>query len=137
MSKYLIDTNVLSEQVKPEPNPNVLQWLASNSAMDAYISIITIAEIEQGVALLGQTKRAKRYDAWLKNIELEFSGRILPLDRGIATTWAKLTARAIRTGRTLGYADSWIVATALTYDLVVVTHNVDDFDGFVKVLDPW
>jgi toxin FitB len=137
MKRFIFDTNVISEQTKPKPNLGVTNWLLEQKISNCLISVVSIAEIQQGILLLGKTKRAKSYQDWLANLEQEYFGNIIAIDREIAATWAEITSRAIRSGQTLGYSDSWITATAIVLDAVVVTRNTTDFDGFVPVLNPW
>ena len=135
---YLLDTNVISEQTKPQPNLGVLDWLENHSVSETYLSVITLGEIEQGILLLGNTKRARAYRMWLENLEQEFDGRILEVTRLVEKNWAELTRRAIQTGKTVGYADSLIAATASTHNLTVVTRNTTDFQNVMKkLINPW
>ena len=135
---FLLDTNVISEQTKPQPNSGVLDWLEHHSVSHTYLSVITLGEIEQGILSLGNTKRARAYRVWLENLEQEFNGHILEIDRLIEKNWAEITSRTIQIGNTLGYADSLIAATALTHHLTIVTRNVADFQSITKkLINPW
>ena len=135
---YLLDTNVISEQTKPVPDPGVLNWLAAHAVSETYLSVITLGEIEQGILLLGNTKRARAYRTWLEKLERDFDGHVLEVNRAVEQTWAKITARALQTGKTLGYADSLIAATGLTHGLTIVTRNTDDFLPVTKnLINPW
>ena len=135
---YLLDTNVISEKTKPQPNPGVLEWLEHHAVSETYLSVITLGEIEQGIVLLGNTKRARAYRLWLEKLEREFSGHILEIDRQVEHTWARITARAIQTGKTIGYANSLIAATGVTHNLSIVTRNTDDFVAATKnLINPW
>jgi toxin FitB len=137
MKRFVFDTNVLSEQTKPKPNLGVTTWLSEQKVSSCLISIVSIAEIEQGILLLGKTKRAQGYRDWLANLEREYFGNIIVIDREIATAWAEITSRAMRSGQTQSYSDAWIAATAIVMDAAVVTRNTDDFKAFVPVLNPW
>ncbi len=135
---FLLDTNVISEKTRPKPDARVLQWLEGHTVTETYLSIITIYEIEQGIRLLGQTKRAVQFQIWLEQLELDFGGHVLNLSRDVGRNWAEITAKAIKAGRTLSYPDSLIAATAVTHDLVIVTRNTSDFLGITKKLvNPW
>ena len=135
---YLLDTNVVSEQTKPQPNIGVLDWLENHLVSETYLSVITLGEIEQGILLLGNTKRARAYRVWLENLEQEFDGRILDVSRLVQKNWAELTCLAIQKGKSVRYADSLIAATALTHNLTVVTRNTSDFQNVMKKLfNPW
>jgi toxin FitB len=133
---FLLDTNVISEQTKPQPNKGVLSWLETHAVSETYLSVVTLGEIEQGILLLGDTKRARGYRAWLGKLEHEFTGQILDVNRAVERTWSGITAKAIQDGRTLEYADSLLAATALTHNLTVVTRNTDDFKP-VNTINPW
>ena len=135
---YLLDTNVVSEQTKPQPNIGVLDWLENHLVSETYLSVVTLGEIEQGILLLGNTKRARAYRVWLENLDQEFDGRILDVSRLVQKNWAELTCLAIQKGKSVGYADSLIAATALTHNLTVVTRNTSDFQNVMKKLfNPW
>lgn len=135
---YLLDTNVISEESKPHPDARVAAWFAQWEVSRAFLSVMTLAEVEQGVLRLGQTKRAAQLSQFLNYVESEFQGRILTVDRPVARTWAQITAEAFRRGQPLGYTDSWLAATALTHHLTVVTRNVADFQAAgVNILNPW
>lgn len=135
---YLLDTNVVSERTRPQPNENVRRWLRTHRVGETYLSVITLAELEQGILRLGETRRAKELQDFLANIERQFQGRILPVDRRAAHVWATLTARALREGNALGYADSLIAATARAHNLTVVTRDTSDFAAAgVGLVNPW
>ena len=135
---FLLDTNVISEQTKPQPDPGVTDWLERHGVGETYLSVITLGEIEQGILLLGNSKRARAYRVWLEKLEHEFDGRILGVDRAVERTWSKITARAIQTGKKLAYADSLIAAIGVMYNLIIVTRNTDDFMSVTKnLVNPW
>lgn len=135
---FLLDTNVISERSKPQPDERVRAWLAAHKVSETWLSVITLAELEQGIIRLGPTRRAAELRAFLDGVETQFAGRVLPVDRAVARTWAKLTAAALQSGQPLGYADSLIAATASTHGLTVVTRNTADFVAAgVGLLNPW
>lgn len=134
----LLDTNVISERTKRAPDENVRTWLRSQRVSDTYLSVITLAELEQGVLRLGDTRRARELGVFLATIERQFHGQILTIDRDVAYQWAVLTARALAEGTPLGYADSLIAATARAHHLTVVTRNTEDFAAAgVSLINPW
>jgi predicted nucleic acid-binding protein len=140
MNGFLIDTNVLSEYNRPGgPDPGVKQWLEITPRQLQYVSVITLAEIEKGIELLPAGRRRTRLEEWLQQeLETWFSGRILFIDRQVASRWASLVAQCMRGGRPLPTIDSLIAATALAHDLTVVTRNVADFQGTgVSTINPW
>jgi toxin FitB len=95
MKRFVLDTNVLSEQTKPRPNLGLNAWLAQQKVSSCFICIISIAEIEQGIALLGNNKRAQRYRLWLGNLEQEYFGNIVALEREIASVWSQISSAKI------------------------------------------
>jgi predicted nucleic acid-binding protein len=140
MSGFLIDTNVLSEYNRPGgPDVGVRRWLETTDRQSQYVSIITLAEIQKGIELLAAGKRRQQLEYWLReDLEHWFSGRIVLVDRQVAGRWASLMAHGVRTGRPLPAIDSLIGASALAYDLTVVTRNTRDFDGAgVPAFNPW
>lgn len=140
MNGFLIDTNVLSEYNRPgSPNPGVKQWLETTKRELQYVSVISLAEIQKGIELLPIGKRRAQLEQWFKQeLEIWFSGRVLPVDREVASHWASLIAKMMQMGRPLPTIDSLIAATALAYDLSLVTRNVRDFqDAGVATINPW
>ena len=140
MSGFLIDTNVLSEYNRlGNPNVGVKRWLETTDRQSQYVSVITLAEIQKGIELLVEGKRRSQLRQWLEQgLEAWFSGRILPVDRQVACRWASLLAAGARTGKSLRAVDSLIAATALVYDLTIVTRNIRDFEGIgATILNPW
>lgn len=135
---YLLDTNVVSEATKSRPDRNVKAWLEDHVAADAFISVVTVGEIEQGITRLGDSKRAAEYREWLEHLLASYAGRVLPLDAVVMRTWGRITGNAIRDGRSPALLDSLLAATAIANDLVLVTRNTKDLDMLpVDVLNPW
>jgi len=140
MNGFLIDTNVLSEYNRPGgPDTGVKRWLETTDRQSQHVSIITLAEIQKGIELLAEGKRRAQLEQWLTHdLEQWFAARILPVDRQVAMRWASLVAQGTRTGRPLPTVDSLIGATALAYDLIVVTRNTKDFEGIgATTINPW
>lgn len=136
---YLLDTNVLSEVRRPVPDPQVMSWLDEVDEDRVYLSVISIAEIARGVALLDAGRRRDALAAWLEHeLPMRFESRLLQIDERIALTWGRLMGEAKKAGRGLSVMDGWIAAVALVHDLVLVTRNIRDFEGLgVALLDPW
>mgnify|MGYP000424457197 FL=1 len=136
---YLLDTNALSELRKRRSgkmSPAVEAWAGSVDQADMYLSVITIMEIELGIALLERrdARQAGVLRLWLHDkVMPAFAGRILPVDTTIALRCARLHVPDTKSER-----DAWIAATGLVHDLTIVTRNIVDFAGTdVTLLDPW
>lgn len=136
--RCLLDTNVLSEARKPVPNEGVMNWLAAQPLPETYLSVISVGELEEGIAQLGETARAQELRGWLAQIVESFHGRILNVDLAVVTVWGRVRAEAKRRGRTPPAIDALIAATALAHDLTLVTRNVTDVAMLpVRVINPW
>ncbi|MES2951257.1 MAG: type II toxin-antitoxin system VapC family toxin [Pseudomonadota bacterium] len=135
---YLLDTCVLSELVKPAPEPAVLRWMAARQEQTLFVSAMTLAELHRGVAKLPVSRRRTELSNWLEKLENSFEERVLPFGQSTAKPWAAMCARADAAGATLAAFDSIIAATALEHGLTVVTRNVRDFaHTLVPVMNPW
>ncbi len=136
---FLLDTNVVSEWVKPQPNAGVVQWLYEADEDSLFLSVITLAELRFGVERLAPSARRSRLNAWIREELAErFEGRILPVDQGVAEVWGQMQARSEAEGRRMNLMDCFLAATAKVYKLVLVTRNREDFSGFEGELrDPW
>lgn len=133
---YLLDTNVLSELRRREPDPGVVAWVAERPATTLFLSVLTLGEIRKGIEPLADSPRRLALLDWLETeLSAFFSGRLLAVDGGVADRWGRLQAQA---GRPLPAIDSLLAATALHHGLVLVTRNGHDF-AFpgLEVVDPW
>ncbi|MDR1807228.1 MAG: type II toxin-antitoxin system VapC family toxin [Propionibacteriaceae bacterium] len=133
---YLLDTNVVSEPVRPRPDPTVLAWLTQQDTSDLAISVVTIMELEKGILLLERRnpQAGARLRRWfIAKVIGHFAPRILPVDLAAARATAPLHVPNPAPER-----DALIAGTALAHDLIVVTRNVADFDRFgVPYVNPW
>jgi toxin FitB len=136
---FLLDTNCVSELVRPKPQPSVVKWIDEIDEALLYLSVLTIAEIRKGVAGLAQGTRRTRLETWLGlDLRARFSGRIVPIDADIADRYGWLSAEAKRQGKTLPVIDGILAATALHLNLTLVVRNARDFAAVqVPVLNPW
>lgn len=134
--RYLIDTNVISELRRRQPEPQVVQWFAQRPAQQLFLSVLTLGEIRRGVQRLPAGTRRVALLQWLQDeLPAFFAGRIVDIDVAVAHRWGCLLAEA---GRPLPAIDSLLVATALEHDLVLVTRNLKDVaDLPVNVVNPW
>ncbi|MCY4077901.1 MAG: type II toxin-antitoxin system VapC family toxin [Acidobacteria bacterium] len=136
MRGFLLDTNVVSETGKPDPNPRVVSFLTDR--VDLWLSVIVLYELEYGVRLMPPGRRRDARQAKLIHLTARFHRRVLPVGRDEAGHAARLCAHARRTGRTVPMGDALIAGTAAANDLVVATRNTGDFAPFdVEVLNPW
>jgi predicted nucleic acid-binding protein len=136
---FLLDTNVVSEWARPRPDPNVLAWLASADEDKVFLSVLSFAELRRGVELLQMGPRRRHLSAWIANDLFDrFYGRIVDVDLKVAEAWGRIMARGQRAGRTPPSIDALFAATAEVRGLVLVTRNVQDFEGLdVRLLNPW
>jgi len=136
---FLLDTNVVSEWVRPRPDHNVISWLARVDEDRVYISVISLAEIRLGVELLPAGRRRERLASWLaEELPVRFEERILDIDAQVAATWGVVMARGQKSGMTLGSMEAFVAATAETHDLTLATRNIKDFQRLgISLLDPW
>ncbi len=136
----LLDTNVISEIMRPTPEPRVVAWLNFYPGSEYWISAITVAEIGLGIALLPTGKRKTAFAQIAATMfQQDFSGRCLSFDQEAATHYAHIVATARKAGRTITVEDAEIAAIALNHDCLLATRNTRDFvsiDG-LRLLNPW
>jgi predicted nucleic acid-binding protein len=137
--KFLLDTNVVSEWMKPRPNRGVIAWLAETDEDRVFLSVVTITELRYGIERMAAGSRRNRLDEWLsEELPLRFEGRVLPVDAVIADACGKLVAYSESLGRPIEPRDAFIAATAEIHGLTLVTRNASDFQPTLKtILTPW
>ncbi len=135
----LLDTNILSELMRPAPEKRVEHWLADQPDASVFISAITEAELRYGVALLPPGKRRSILAAVIEDmLNEDFTGRILPFDSAAAVAFAEIAANRRQAGRPIAQADAQIAAIARSRGAALATRNVPDFEGCgVDVVNPW
>jgi predicted nucleic acid-binding protein len=137
--RYLLDTNVISEWIKPHPDAGVVAWVAAADEDALHVSVLVFAEIRLGIELLPHGQKRRRLAAWLDgDLAARFGGRIIGIDRQIAEAWAVLVARGRARGAAPPVLDAFLGATALVHEMTLVTRNerhVADLE--VPVLNPW
>lgn len=133
---YLLDTNVIAELLKANPNEKVQKWIVSVPDDSLYLSVLTLGEIRKGLEKVVDNNRKAKLKIWLEHQLPDWFGhRILFIDRDVADRWGRLQAEI---QRSLPAIDSLIAATALHYDLCLVTRNMTDFDyPALEVINPW
>ncbi|MBA4218657.1 MAG: type II toxin-antitoxin system VapC family toxin [Proteobacteria bacterium] len=135
----LLDTNVVSEPMKPRPDPTVLAWLDDQSPQTLYLSSIALAELLAGVAALPAGKRRTALALALEQQVLPlFEGRVLAFDVTAARAYPAVHAGAAAAGNPISFADGAIAAIAAARGFAVATRNVRDFNGTgVALINPW
>ncbi|MGC9271644.1 type II toxin-antitoxin system VapC family toxin [Acidiphilium sp.] len=135
----LIDTNVISEPWKPEPDARVLAWIDSQAIETLYLSVITIVELRFGIASLPVGRRRQVLHDRLEGDVLPlFEGRVVSFDLPISAVYAELMARARSAGKAIGVADGYIAATAARKGFLVATRDTIPFEAAgLTVINPW
>jgi len=135
---FLLDTNAVSEWVKPRPNPGLIGWMESTDEDRVFISVVTLAELRYGVERLAAGARRRRLEEWLgRELPLRFEGRMLPVDADVAKAWGKTVSRSEAMGRPIGAMDAFLAATAEVHQLTLVTRDVSDFKVLKTIMSPW
>ncbi len=138
MTRYLLDTNVISNVVKPNPSPTLLAWMAEQNDIDLFISALTVAEIQRGLLEKPKGKKRAALEVWFTGPEgpqALFAGRVLPFDEKAALVWARLMAEGTSKGWPRSALDMIIAAIAEANGCVVVTDNEKHFNG-LKFINP-
>jgi predicted nucleic acid-binding protein len=135
----ILDTNVLSELLRPAPARQVERWLSAQDGAKVYFTTIGEAELRHGVAILPAGKRRTALVTAIEGLlEEDFRDRILPFDRAAARAYATIAAARRATGRPIGQFDCQIAAIARARDAAVATRNTDDYEGCgIELIDPW
>jgi len=136
---FLIDTNVVSEWVKPRPDPGVVDWLTHTDEDRIYLSVASLAELRYGVERLPKGRRRVRLDTWLSDeLPSRFENRIISVDENVAEVWGFLVASRAGLGRPIGAMDAFIAATANFHAMTLVSRNEADLrDVAAAYLNPW
>jgi toxin FitB len=134
----LLDTNVISEAMKPAPERSVRDWLDAQAAETLFLSSVTIAELSFGIAALPKGRRKDNLIAGLEGLLALFAARILPFDTAAAQRYGELAAKARIAGRGFPTPDGYIAAIAATQGFVVATRDASAFAAAgLKVINPW
>ncbi|UVK50376.1 PIN domain-containing protein [Mesorhizobium sp. AR02] len=138
MTRYLLDTNIISNVIKPEPSGSLLAWMGAQKDDDLFIASLTVAEICRGILEKPKGKKRSSLEAWFAGPEgpqALFAGRVLSFDEKAGLVWASLMAAGRAKGRPRSALDTIIAAIAEANDCVVVTDNEKDFAG-LQVVNP-
>jgi len=136
---YLLDTCMISELVRPAPDPRVLEWIDSAEESALYLSVLTIGELEKGIARLPSSARRRKIERWVReDLADRFAGRVLAVDTAVAEKWGQISGASQARGKPLPVIDALIAATGLVHGLVVATRNVSDLERCgAPCLNPW
>ena len=136
---FLLDTNIVSETIKPKPEPRVVDWLETQVSADLFLAAQTLGELFRGARKVKEDTRRERFERWIEqDLAQQFEGRVLPFDGPTAALWGRLMGDGDRAGRTPAAADAQIAAVAIHHQLTLITRNVKDFEHFdLKLLNPW
>ena len=138
MNRYLLDTNIISNLVKPRPSEKLVEWMQEQDDLSLFIASLTLAEIQRGILIMTNGSRRTELQAWFSGPEgpqALFSGRVLPFDSKAALLWAERMASGGAAGKTPGAFDAMIAAVAVAHGCIVVTDNEKDFSG-IPLLNP-
>jgi len=136
---WLLDTCLISELVKSDPAASVIAWVEACDEAALFLSVITLGELEKGIAKLRPSARRTRLESWVRrDLTERFQGRILAVDHAVATRWGAVLGAAELRGEPLPVIDALIAATALVHDQTVVSRNTIDLARCgARCFDPW
>lgn len=139
MKGFLLDTCAISEFARASPNLSLISWLARIDPTIVFLSAVTIGELRYGISLAANKKRRETLERWLRSDVLaDFDGRVLPFDGEVAEKWGRLRATHKASGTPVPVIDAMIAATAVQYNLAVVTRNQSDFARIgIEIVNPW
>jgi toxin FitB len=136
---WLLDTCVVSELVRPRPKASVVGWVLERDEDELFLSVITIGELEKGIARLPDSPKRVALEQWVRReLADRFRGRLLAVDSGVAARWGALVGASEARGQPLPVIDSLIAATSLQHDFTVVTRNTVDLERCgARCFNPW
>lgn len=137
--KFLLDTCVISEIIRPNPASQVIEWIKNEDESTFFISVLTFGELHKGIEKLVESKRKNELHDWVENdLKERFMNRILDIDLQVALLWGRIQGLAERTGRPMPAVDSLLAATGIAHHLTVVTRNTADMkESGAALLNPW
>ncbi|MBI5143118.1 MAG: type II toxin-antitoxin system VapC family toxin [Nitrospirae bacterium] len=137
--KFLLDTCVISELIRPNPSGKVVEWIAREDENSLFISVLTFGELHKGIEKLAESKRKAELHNWVDNdLQDRFANRTINVDLQVATAWGKIQGMAEKVGRPMPAIDSLIAATGIAHHLTVATRNAADMEeSGVSLFNPW
>ena len=135
----LLDTNIISELMRPKPNLAVIEWLDEQFSYELFLPAIVKAEIEMGIAILDDGKRKQALLQAAELVFMNFTNRCIPFDGETATHYAKIIAISKEQGRPMSVEDAQISAIAIQNSALLATRNITDFDFLenLNLVNPW
>jgi len=137
--KYLLDTCVISEVIKPRANKNVISWFQNQDEENLYLSVLTFGEIEKGIEKLTDKIRKKKLQLWVENdLKKRFKGRIIPINIDVSVKWGAIQGHAELQGKPMPAIDGLIAVSGLVHNCIVVTRNISDMElSTAALFNPW
>ena len=135
---FLLDTNAVSEWMKPQPNPGLISWMETVDEDRVFLSVVTLVELRYGIERLPASKKRRRLEDWLGHeLALRFEERVLSIDSIVAHACGRIVARREALGRPIEAMDALLAATAEVHRLTLVTRNDSDFETTIPCFNPW
>ncbi len=136
---WLLDTCVISELIRPRPKASVVSWIRERNEDELFLSVITVGELEKGIAKLPDSAKRAKLEQWVRReLADRFRDRLLVIDSSVAARWGGIVGASEARGQPLPVIDSLIAATGLQHDLTVVTRNTDDLERCgAHCFNPW
>ena len=137
--KYLLDTCVISEIIKPRADENVVSWMKMRDEENLYLSVLTFGELEKGIEKSPDGAKKKKLQLWVEeDLRKRFEGRIIPVDMDVSVKWGAIQGSSELQGKPMPAIDGLIAVSGLVHNCIVVTRNVSDMEqSTVELLDPW
>jgi toxin FitB len=137
--KYLLDTCVISEIIRPQPDENVISWIQVQDENNLYLSVLTFGEIEKGIEKAQDQSRKRKLQLWVEqDLKQRFVNRIIAIDLDISVRWGAIQGQAELAGKPLPVIDGLIAVSGLVHNCIVVTRNITDMEqSAVELLNPW
>lgn len=138
MNRYLLDTNIISNPIKPAPSPSLIAWLEDQADEDLYTSSLNLAEIWNGILELPSGKKRRELELWFSGTLgplAFFQGRVLAFDGAAALIWGRIMSAGVKAGRPRDPMDMIVAAVAEANDCIIVTDNEKHFAG-LKFFNP-
>ena len=136
--KYLLDTCVISELVKPAPDRKVVGWLSEQPSEALFLCAITIGEVRKGLVKLPDSSKKERLTLWFNTLLDDYKDRMLPIDLMVCENWGILQGHAEKAGTPMAAIDGLLAATAYTHNMTLATRNERDFaQSHIPIVNPW